>query len=106
MYRDHGWYGGGHPVFGWIVMLLFLASLVVLVVAAVRWLLGDRRPPSAFASSWPSGSSDDALGIARTRYARGEIDRDAFLRISEDLSAPQRPHGAAPSYPDPAVVRG
>jgi uncharacterized membrane protein len=94
MYRDHGWYGGGgHPVFGWILMLLFLALLVVLVIAAVRWLMAERHPHAAGAGSG-RGSTDDALAIARTRYARGEIDREAFLRLSEDLST--HPHAGPP----------
>jgi len=76
-------------------MLFFLALLVVLVVAAVRWFVGERRPPATSANTGQS-PIDDALAIARTRYARGEIDRDAFLRITEDLSTPQRPHAGSP----------
>jgi uncharacterized membrane protein len=96
MYRDHGWYGEGHPVFGWIVMLIFLALLLVLAVAAVRWLFSERRPPSPSPSFGPTAATDDALAIARARYARGEIDREAFLRISEDLGAQQHPRAGAP----------
>jgi hypothetical protein len=34
----------------------------------------------------PGTDSDAALVIARERYARGEIDRDQFLQLKEDLS--------------------
>jgi|SRR5579862_2269554 len=95
MYRHHGWYGGGHPLLGWFFTLLLLALLVVLVAAAVRWLVDARRRPAPSAGSgWRAG--DDALAIARARYARGEIDREAFLRITEDLTASEPRHAGPP----------
>lgn len=77
MTQSGGMMGGG-MLLGWLVPLLVLAGLTVLVVWAIRKLSGDRD----------SGSpEDDALRTARRRYARGEIDREEFERLREDLSA-------------------
>jgi hypothetical protein len=45
----------------------------------------------------PQGGVDAALQHARYRYARGEIDRDEFLLISNDLGAPVSPPPPAPA---------
>jgi hypothetical protein len=45
-------------------------------------------------------TNDPALEHARYRYARGEIDRDQFLLISNDLGAPV----SAPPPPAPAAA--
>ena len=39
-----------------------------------------------------AGPLDNAVDVVRMRYAKGEIDRDDFLRISADLGgAPEPP---------------
>ena len=77
---QHG-HGGGWP-FGlfFLLILLILGGLVV-------WSLlrpGARHAPPAAGGSPP----DPALEQARLRYARGEIDRDEFVRIARDLGSP------------------
>lgn len=63
-----------------VIGLALTALLVVGVVAGIRWLMrsgteqGDGR------------ASDHSLAIARERYARGEIEREEFERLREDLS--------------------
>jgi len=74
MWRAHdgmGWW----MVFGMLLWFVFWASVVYLVVTPV-----SRRGTD----SW-RGSDDDALDIARRRYASGEISRDEFRRIADDL---------------------
>ncbi len=62
-----------------LVMVLFpLALLAGLVVLAV-WLIRQLGPSSRH-------RSDEALDILRERYASGEISREEFERIHEDLS--------------------
>ncbi len=62
-----------------LVGLALLVSLAVGVVAAIRWMArgtpGSARPAAA----------DRALQLARERYARGEIGREEFQRLLEDL---------------------
>jgi putative membrane protein len=82
-------YGYG---FDWLSMLLmslgmvlWIALLVVLVWAVIRWL--DRRtstPASPVTSAPPSSPS--ALEILRQRYARGEIDTVTFEQMQERLT--------------------
>jgi putative membrane protein len=57
-------------------MLLFWGSIVALVVWVVRRLsAGNERP-----------RLQSPLDIAKERYARGEIDRQEFERLRQDLS--------------------
>jgi len=84
--RDDGYWhhDGGHP-FAWILLLLFLIAIAALAVIAVRALTARRATPVAAALP---ARGDDALATVRMRYARGEIAREEFLRLSEDLGGP------------------
>lgn len=57
-----------------------LALVVVGVVAGIRWIGRSTGLPER------SDSSDRALEVARERYARGEISREEFQRLREDLA--------------------
>lgn len=78
---------GGH--WGWGMMigsLLFWLVLLLAIVVLVRWLAGGARP-------WASGEPRSARRpspdeILAERYARGEIDRETYLRMREDLGRP------------------
>ena len=74
----------GHP-FLWLIALAVLATLCVFAVRALLRASG-RAPGSLTPAGWQS-SRDAALDLVRLRYARGEIDRDEFARISTDLGA-------------------
>jgi putative membrane protein len=66
-------------------MVLWIALLVVLVWAVIRWL--ERRTSttaSPVSSTPPSGST--ALEILQQRYARGEIDTVTFEQMQERLT--------------------
>ncbi len=75
---DRPWWA---DVLAWLVPILLVVLLVLLVV----WLLARATRP---ASPPPARPRDDALEQARLRYARGEIDREAFLQIERDLGGP------------------
>jgi len=75
---------------GWLMMslgtILWIAVLVVLVWALIRWL--NRKtthsvPP--YTSTPTSGPS--ALEILNQRYARGEIDTATYEQMRERLEA-------------------
>lgn len=74
-------YGFG---WGWFMMMfggiLWIAVLVVLVWALIRWF---ERKGQANGSSTHVGSS--ALEILNQRYARGEIDSETFEQMRERL---------------------
>ena len=57
---------------GWIWMLVWVAALLLMV-----WLV-VRRPDQA-------SSTEDPLANLRARFARGEIDQDAFERAKDVL---------------------
>ncbi|MEW6060082.1 MAG: hypothetical protein AB1551_08105 [Actinomycetota bacterium] len=89
-YRDPDWHATWWGWCGWIVPLLLLLLLAAIIVwAVVRTtrqqttapLLAPPGPPAS-----PASRSDAAIEQARMRYARGDIDRDQFLRVVRDLS--------------------
>jgi putative membrane protein len=67
-------------------MALWVALLVVLVWAVIRWL--DRRtvPSNPTYTSTPS-IGPSALEILNQRYARGEIDTATFEQMRERIEA-------------------
>lgn len=64
--------------FGWMWMLLGLFVTVALAVWLVRVMF-----PQGKTDTQPR---DDALDIARRRYARGEIGRDELESIRQELT--------------------
>lgn len=76
-----GWGGGGMGVLsGGLFMLIFWIVLIVGAVVGVRWLLSQGRGGPA------PGGGETPLDILRTRYARGEIDREEFEMKKRDLT--------------------
>jgi putative membrane protein len=84
-------YGFG---WGWLMMslgtILWIAILVVLVWAIIRWLNtrnSTQIPPPSSGKSGPT-----ALDILQQRYVRGEIDTTTYEQMRERLEA-------TPTYP-------
>jgi putative membrane protein len=78
--------------FGWgdvlisLGMMLWIALLIVLAWAVMRWLerkTGATIPPAT--SPPPTGPS--ALEVLQQRYARGEIDAATYEQMRERLAA-------------------
>jgi putative membrane protein len=59
------------------IKLAILVALVVLAVFLVRRLGRPNQPTEHH--------SDDALAVLKARYARGEMTREQFLQMKEDL---------------------
>jgi uncharacterized membrane protein len=66
----------GFMMLFWAVVLFLLVWFAVQTVRGPGW--SDRGES-------PRLSTPSAAEILRARYARGEIDRDTFLRMLEDL---------------------
>lgn len=60
---------------GGLGMILFWAAPLVLIFLLIRYFSGDRR----------QGRGKSALEILEARYARGEIDREEYLKRRADL---------------------
>ena len=85
---------GGPGFFGWFFMLLLIVLAVALIVAVLT-RMGGRHGLALGAPGHtpapPPGPADGPLELLRLRYARGEIDRDAFLQANRDLGGAPPP---------------
>ena len=92
-------YGFG---WGWLLMslgmVLWIALLVVLVWAVIRWLERKTSTSGSQNTSIPA-SGPSALEILRQRYARGEIDTATFEQMRERLTA----SSASDNQPTPVI---
>lgn len=77
-------YGAGFGLVGLLFMLLFWGGLILLAVWLVRAIFSSRTwrnsPPSS------SSSSQTAQEILAQRYARGEITREQYEIMKQDIS--------------------
>jgi putative membrane protein len=77
-----GWGGSGYGmgIFGGLLMLVCWGLIIVGVVLLVRWLWDLGRAAGG------SGGGAAPLDILKRRYARGEITKEEFDRIKQDLA--------------------
>ncbi len=78
----HGWYGG----FGWIGMILGAVIWLALLVGIILLIVYGIRRLSHNAGSATSSQKSTAREILQERYARGEITREQYQQMLEDLS--------------------
>ncbi|MFA5890807.1 MAG: SHOCT domain-containing protein [Actinomycetota bacterium] len=85
----------GGPDTLWVVLMVVLIAAFVGVLV---WMVANARSKSRPASAAvlpppppPALRSDGALEHARMRYARGEISREEFLQVVQDLGGPAAP---------------
>ena len=82
MMRGMGNMMGAMGWFGW----LFSALVVVLIVWLVMNIMRQRTEDTNLGATNSSPNSSDALERAKQRYAQGEIDRETFLQVKEDIA--------------------
>ncbi|MBE0426387.1 MAG: SHOCT domain-containing protein [Nitrospirae bacterium] len=75
MHWDYGW-GMGFG-FGWIAMIIFWALLILGIVYLVKMIA---------VSSKKEDKQDTAIDILKMRYAKGEISKEEFGKIKDDLT--------------------
>jgi putative membrane protein len=84
----HGFgFGWGGMIFGGLLTLLFWGVIIALVFFVVRALSRSGSGQASSSASSPGQAPDRALEILRERYARGEISKDEFNSMRQDLTA-------------------
>jgi len=73
-------------LFGGVLMALFWIGLIVVIFFVVRALVRSGSEHSGAAPSGPAGGSGRALDILKERYARGEITKEQYDQMREDLN--------------------
>lgn len=82
---------GGFGAFGWIGMILNLA-ITIGVIVGIIWLviyLVRQFSPGGFKSTVSSSVAENIESprdVIQLRYARGEITRDQYVEMLEDLA--------------------
>jgi len=75
MHWDYGW-GMGFG-FGWIAMIIFWALLILGVIYLIKMIAGGSKK---------EGQKETAIDILKMRYAKGEISKEEFEKIKDDLT--------------------
>ncbi len=75
-----GWGGWGLWAPMGFVMLLFWGLVIVVLILAVRWLWAYGGPRVS------TPGTDGPVEILKRRYARGEISKEEFDRMKQDLT--------------------
>ena len=70
--------GMGYGFFGWLMMLLLWILIIAGIVFAVRWFFDQ-------GSQKGSRVEETALDILKKRYASGEIDKEEFETMKQEL---------------------
>ncbi len=76
-YMGDGW--GNHMGFmggGWMMMILLAGLLIITIIAITRWATAPKRNLAV---------SNDARSILAERFAKGEITREEFLEMKNQL---------------------
>ncbi len=76
-------YGYWGMILGTLITIIVLVGLVWLIVWAVRRTSGSG--PNTYYSSGDAGRPQTAREILDQRYARGEIDREQYEQMKQDL---------------------
>jgi len=69
-------WGGGMWIFPILMITVFLIAL---------YIIFSRRPLQHYDRSAEFGRDENALGILKKRYARGEISKEEFEKMKRDL---------------------
>jgi len=94
--------GAGGVLAGLLWLGLFAAFVGLIAWAVIGMVTHEHRAEAGAALAVsPAYGEDDALAAARARYAGGEIDREQYFQVVEDLTGVPRPGGTG--YAPPAA---
>jgi uncharacterized membrane protein len=83
-----------HWIAGIVILMMFVVLVGVIIWAVIRITRTDAAkrgpalsgpPPPPAPAPAAASAEDAALTALRMRYARGEIDRDEYVRVASDL---------------------
>jgi putative membrane protein len=77
-------FGMGFGFIGLLLMLLFWGGLIFLAVWLVRVIFSSNSNNNSFSPR--SSNGENALEILAQRYARGEITREQYEIMKQDIS--------------------
>lgn len=87
-------HNGGPHALAWATFALVLLLVLAFFATVVARMAGGRRLHWKHRMAFPGpGGPHDPLELLRTRYARGDIDREAFLQGTSDLTEMKPPAG-------------
>ena len=76
MHWDYGWGWGMGMGFGWFFMVVFWVLVIVGAIYLVKAIAGSAKREE---------TGETALDILRKRYAKGEITKEEFDKMRDDL---------------------
>jgi putative membrane protein len=81
----HGPWGFFPWPIGMLIGILFFALIIYLCFRIIQGFFSSGGS-CASGESQPHSKDDNAMEILRTRYAKGEIDKEEFEQMKKDLS--------------------
>lgn len=79
MMHDHGWSSGGDfGLAGGIIMAAVWVAVIVGVIVMVVWLLRQVQTSGQATAGQTGTAFQTPLDILKTRYAKGEIEKDEY----------------------------
>jgi putative membrane protein len=81
----HGFGFGGFGGFGWIGMIINLVITILVVVGIIWLVVWMVRKGIPNHQVYPTSSHVSPKEILQARYARGEITREQYQQMLEDL---------------------
>jgi uncharacterized membrane protein len=99
---DHG--GGWPDGLAWTIFALLLVLLLIAIVALALDAYHRSRPVAL--ASQPAQPAAGSLAVLDMRYARGEIEREAYVQARSDLGGPEATTVVMPATTEPAAPPG
>jgi uncharacterized membrane protein len=81
------WWHDGLSGWDWLWMTMMMGVVWIPIVLVVLWAIWSLSRPGAPGRMGDGDRRDDPLEVAQRTYARGEISRERYLDIVEDLKA-------------------